>query len=51
MGSAVSTILPDESSLAAFGDDLMDPSVRRPAAEAGYRQGRVAASALAEFWG
>ncbi|MEJ1922765.1 patatin-like phospholipase family protein [Microbacterium sp. KHB019] len=51
VGSAVSTILPDESSLAASGDDLMDPSVRRPAAEAGYRQGRAAASALAEFWG
>lgn len=39
-GSAVETVLPDGDSLAAFGDNLMDLSVRAPAAQAGYHQGR-----------
>jgi len=49
-GSAVETILPDQASLAAFGDDLMDPSARRPAAEAGYAQAITVADRLREFW-
>lgn len=50
-GGAVETILPDDASLAAFGDDLMDLSARRPAAEVGFVQGRDAALRLLPFWG
>jgi len=49
-GSRVETILPDAESLAAFGDDMMDPSSRPPAARAGYRQGQATVPALGEFW-
>jgi hypothetical protein len=33
-----------------MGVNLMDPTVNLPAAEAGIRQGRVIAEALAGFW-
>jgi NTE family protein len=49
-GSSVEAVLPDGNSLAAFGDDLLDPSTRPPAARAGYGQGRARAGQLAEFW-
>ena len=49
-GSRVETIFPDSSSLAAFGDTMMDLSARAPAARAGYDQGRALAGQLAEFW-
>jgi len=49
-GSQVETILPDSSSRNAFGVNLMDPSTRPPAAQAGYNQGRALAGQLAEFW-
>lgn len=49
-GSRVETVLPDGDSLAAFGDDLMDPSTRPPAAQAGFHQGRSLAGQLAELW-
>ena len=49
-GSRVETILPDADSLAAFGDNLMDPSTRPPAARAGYNQGRARAEQLTAFW-
>ncbi|QGN57152.1 patatin-like phospholipase family protein [Nostocoides sp. HKS02] len=39
-GSTVETILPDAESLGAFGANLMDLSVRAPAAGAGYAQGK-----------
>lgn len=50
-GSAVETIFPDDRSLAAFGDNVMNPASRRPAALAGFAQGRIAADSLAPFWG
>ena len=50
-GSAVETILPDDAALTAFGDNMMDPSTRPPAARAGYAQGSAEAAQLAEFWG
>jgi NTE family protein len=50
-GSRVETILPDSDSRDAFGDNLMDPSRRPPAARAGYDQGRALAAPLTEFWG
>lgn len=49
-GSRVETIFPDDASRAAFGDNVMSPSTRRPAAQAGYAQGRRTAASLAGFW-
>jgi NTE family protein len=49
-GSRVETIFPDRSSLNAFGDNVMDPSTRPPAARAGYDQGRAYAVQLTGFW-
>jgi NTE family protein len=41
---------PDEAAQAAFGADALDPSIRAPAARAGYAQGRRSAGSLATFW-
>jgi NTE family protein len=49
-GSRVETIFPDSKSCDAFGVNVMDPSTRRPAARAGYDQGRTLAEQLTEFW-
>ena len=49
-GSRVETIFPDGDSRDAFGDNVMNPSARPPAARAGYRQGGALADGLAEFW-
>jgi NTE family protein len=49
-GSRVETILPDSNSLNAFGNNLMDPSTRPPAARAGYDQGQNLAGQLTKFW-
>jgi NTE family protein len=49
-GSRVETIFPDGNSLTAFGDNVMDPSTRLPAARAGYEQGRALAEPLTDFW-
>jgi NTE family protein len=49
-GSRVETILPDHGSLKAFGNNMMDPSTRPPAARAGYGQGRALAGQLSDFW-
>ena len=49
-GSRVETILPDSSSEHLFGANAMDPSLRPPAARAGYDQGSVLAEQLTEFW-
>jgi NTE family protein len=46
-GSQVAIVEPDEASLAAIGSSPLDPSTRRPAAEAGRAQGR----ALTIHWG
>ena len=50
-GSTVETVFPDDESLAAFGDNVMDPTSRVPAARAGFAQGRDAAASLEAFWG
>jgi NTE family protein len=49
-GSSVETIFPDGRSTNAFGDDMMDPSTRLPAARAGDDQGRALGEQLARFW-
>jgi NTE family protein len=49
-GSEVTVILPDADALAAFGDNLMDPSTRPPAARAGHAQGLAAAPGLRRAW-
>ncbi len=48
-GSEVVVVVPDADALAAFGDNLMDPSTRPPAARAGHAQG-LAASGLLRTW-
>jgi NTE family protein len=49
-GSRVETIFPDSESEDMFGADAMDPSLRRPAARAGYDRGSALADQLREFW-
>jgi len=49
-GSRVETIVPDSSSEHMFGANAMDLSLRPPAAQAGYEQGRALAQQLIEFW-
>lgn len=49
-GSRVETLLPNEASLDAFGNNLMDPSSRLPAAQAGHAQGVALAARVADFW-
>ena len=49
-GSRVETIFPDSSARTAFGDNVMDPSTRPPAARAGYDQGGALAEHLTELW-
>jgi NTE family protein len=49
-GSKVETIFPDGNSEHVFGANAMDPSLRPPAARAGYRQGRALVRQLTGFW-
>ena len=49
-GSRVETIFPDSESEHMFGADAMDPSLRPPAARAGYDQGIALAEQLRRFW-
>lgn len=49
-GSEVEKVLPDGDSLSAFGDNMMSPATRPPAARAGHAQGRRVAERLAGFW-
>ena len=49
-GSTVETIFPERSAEHLFGANSMDPSLRPPAARAGYDQGRALAERLNEFW-
>ena len=49
-GSRVETILPDAGSREAFGDNMMNPATRPPAARAGHRQGLRLAAKFAGFW-
>jgi NTE family protein len=41
----------DAASLAAFGNNPLDPAVRPPAALAGEQQGKALAAEVARFWG
>jgi NTE family protein len=49
-GSRVETVFPDSDSEHLFGANAMDPSLRPPAARAGYDRGRALAGQLTEFW-
>ncbi len=49
-GSRVETVLPDDDSREAFGENMMDVSRRPLAARAGHAQGRAVAGRLAGFW-
>ncbi|MFJ5959053.1 patatin-like phospholipase family protein [Paenarthrobacter sp. NPDC092416] len=50
-GSRVETIFPDSEAEYMFGTNAMDLSLRPPAAQAGFDQGRSLAAQLKEFWG
>ena len=50
-GSQVETIFPQSDAEHMFGANAMDLSMRPPAAQAGYDQGRALAEPLTEFWG
>jgi NTE family protein len=49
-GSRVETIFPDGNAEHMFGANAMDLSLRPPAAQAGYGQGRALAEHLTGFW-
>ncbi len=49
-GSRVETVFPDADSLAAFGTNMMDPSTRPAAAQAGQAQGIALGERIAESW-
>jgi NTE family protein len=49
-GSRVEAILPDDASLAAFGDSMIDLMTRGAAARTGFDQGRALAERLGAFW-
>lgn len=49
-GSRVETLFPESDSEHMFGANAMDLSLRPPAAQAGYDQGKAQAERLAEFW-
>ncbi|MGI8552660.1 MAG: patatin-like phospholipase family protein [Dehalococcoidia bacterium] len=49
-GSTVNVIQPDAEALEAFGPNLMGPSRRQQAAEAGVRQGEALAERLRGVW-
>jgi NTE family protein len=49
-GSLVDVIMPDEESLGVFGVNLMDTSRRIDAAQAGVRQGTLAAETVRGLW-
>ncbi len=49
-GSTVETIFPDSDAEHMFGENAMDMSRRPAAARVGYKQGRVIAEQLREFW-
>ena len=50
-GAQVLVIAPDEASVAALGDNPLDPATRAPAARAGRAQGAAAADAVRRLWG
>ncbi|MBT8159849.1 MULTISPECIES: patatin-like phospholipase family protein [Arthrobacter] len=50
-GSAVETVFPDSDAEHMFGANAMDPTLRPPAARAGYEQGKAIAGRLSAFWG
>jgi len=49
-GSQVQAVLPDEASLQAIGDNVLDPARRAEAAEAGLRQATAIAQTVREVW-
>jgi NTE family protein len=49
-GTQVLIIEPDAASLAAIGQNPLDPATRTPSAQAGRAQGRQLAASVAPFW-
>jgi NTE family protein len=50
LNARVEIIAPDESSLAAFGVNPLDPAVRAPSARAGYDQGVATIDLARAVW-
>ena len=49
-GSAVEVMVPGDALDYLFGANAMNPSLRAPAARAGFEQGRASAERVADFW-
>lgn len=49
-GAAVHAIVPDEASLAAMGDNVLDPARAQPSAGAGLQQGLRTAASIEPLW-
>lgn len=49
-GAVVEVVVPDSNSRDAFGDNMMNPATRPPAARAGYNQGVALAERIHRFW-
>ncbi len=49
-GSQVQTIEPDPASIAAIGQNPLDPATRVPSARAGHAQGKQIATSIAALW-
>jgi NTE family protein len=49
-GAKVESLVPDAAAMSVFGMNLMDPSRREPALEAGLAQGKREAERLKQFW-
>jgi NTE family protein len=49
-GGKILAVEPDKLSRKAFGTNPLSPATRKPAAEAGYRQGQNIAIEIASFW-
>jgi NTE family protein len=49
-GTQVLVVVPDEASLSAMGENVLDPARRPGSAEAGLTQGQLLAAAAQAFW-
>lgn len=49
-GAKVESIVPDAAAMSVFGMNLMDPTRREPALEAGLAQGKREAERISKFW-
>lgn len=49
-GAQVALVVPDANALKAIGNNVLDPTRRKPSAEAGFAQAAAEAAAVAKVW-